>query len=89
MTDYHLEESTPDGEVTAKQFLSSTRTKDELTCTGLPLGLTGRLDRVLRSSARLIGHIPKCASVSAYMRDVLPWLPVSQRILYRVSALVW
>src|SRR6218665_3365884 len=29
------------------------------------------------------------ASVSAYMRDVLHWLPVSQRILYMISALVW
>src|SRR6218665_3544429 len=38
---------------------------------GLPLGLIGRLDRVLRSAARLIGHIPKYASVSAYMREVL------------------
>src|SRR6218665_3682290 len=56
---------------------------------GLPLGLVGRLDRVLRSAACLIGHIPKYASVSAYMRDVLHWLPVSQRILYRISALVW
>src|SRR6218665_1565297 len=28
-------------------------------------------------------------SVSAYMRDVLHWIPVSQRILYRISALVW
>src|SRR6218665_307509 len=56
---------------------------------GLPLGLIGRLDRVLQSAARLTGHIPKYASVSAYMRDVLHWLPVSQRILYRISALVW
>ena len=46
--------------------------------TGLPLGLIGRLDRVLRSAARLISHIPKYASVSSYMRDVLSWLPVSQ-----------
>src|SRR6218665_3289454 len=59
------------------------------TSQSLPLGLIGRLDRVLRSAARLIGHIPKYASVSAYMRDVLHWLPVSQRILYRISALVW
>src|SRR6218665_4202807 len=57
--------------------------------TGLPLGLIGRLDRVLRSAARLIGHIPKYASVSAHMRDVLHWLPVSKCILYRISALVW
>src|SRR6218665_3836379 len=56
---------------------------------GLPLGLIGRLDWILRSAARLIGHIPKYASVSAYMRDVLHWLPVSQRILYTISALVW
>ena len=55
---------------------------------GLPWGLIGRLDRVLRCAARLIGHIPKYASVSAYMRDVLHWLPVSKRILYRISALV-
>src|SRR6218665_194862 len=56
---------------------------------GLPLGLIGRLDRVLRSAAPLIGHILKYASVSVYMRDVLHWLPVSQSILYRISALVW
>ena len=56
---------------------------------GLPLGLIGRLERVLRSAARLIGRIPKYAPVSAYMRDVLHWLPVSQRISYRVAALVW
>ena len=51
---------------------------------GLPLGVLGRLDRVLRSAARL----PKFSPVSAYMRDVLHWLPVSQRISYRIAALV-
>src|SRR6218665_2443749 len=56
---------------------------------GLPLGLIGRHDRVLRPAARFIGHIPKYASVSAYMRDVLQWLPGSQRILFRISTLVW
>src|SRR6218665_377993 len=56
---------------------------------GLPLGLIGRLDRVLRFAAHLIGHIPKYASIYDYMRDVLHWLPVPQRILYRISALVW
>ena len=58
-------------------------------CSSHKLGRLGRLDRVLRSAARRTGHIPKYASVSAYMRDVLHWLPVSQRILYRMSALVW
>src|SRR5688572_2822782 len=55
----------------------------------VPSGLISRLDRVLRSAARLIGRIPKYASVSAYMRDVLHWLPASQRISYRIAALVW
>src|SRR5678816_1640411 len=32
---------------------------------------------------------PQYTSVSAYMRDVLHWLPASQRISYRIAALVW
>ena len=36
---------------------------------GRPGALHIYLDRVLRSAARLIGHIPKYASVSAYTRD--------------------
>ena len=55
---------------------------------GLPLGILGRLDQVLRSAARLIGRIPKFAPVSAYMRDELHWLPMAQRISYRTAALV-
>ena len=55
---------------------------------GLPLGLIGRLDRVLRSAARLIGHTPKYASVSSYVRDGMHLFHFSQRILYRISALV-
>jgi len=51
----------------------------------LPLGL----DRGLRSDVHLVGHIPKYASVSTYVRDVLHWLPVSQRILYRIAEFVW
>ena len=66
-------------------------TNDAICCSilvGLPLGVLGRLDRVLRSAARLIGRIPKFGSVSAYMRDVLHWLPVAQRISYRIASLV-
>src|SRR5688572_7825368 len=36
----------------------------------------------------IIVRIPKFAPVSAYMRDVLHWLSVAQRISYRVAALV-
>ena len=41
---------------------------NHMTFTASPNHIIGRLDRVLRSAARLIGHIPKYASVSAYMR---------------------
>src|SRR6218665_1432265 len=56
---------------------------------GLPLTMTARLDRVLRSAAFLIGGVPKYASISGYMRDTLHWLPIRQRIFYRVAVLVW
>src|SRR6218665_879848 len=51
----------------------------------LPLGTLARLDRVLRSAARLIGGrktwtASKFSSITAYMRDVPQWLPISERI---------
>src|SRR6218665_4214954 len=55
---------------------------------GLPLGTLGRLDRVLRSAARLVGGLSKFSSITAYMRDVLHWLPISERIQYRITAMV-
>ena len=56
---------------------------------GLPSARLACLDRILRSAARLIGHIPKFGQVSSYMLQVLRWLPVRQRIEYRVASLVW
>src|SRR6218665_1125095 len=47
------------------------------------------MNRVLRSAARLIGRVSKFDHISAYMRDVLHWLPLRQRIEFRVSVLVW
>src|SRR6218665_2535053 len=44
---------------------------------------------VLRSAARLLGQIPKFGHVSSYMLEVLHWLPIRQRIEYRVASLVW
>ena len=46
------------------------------------------LNRVLRSAARLIGHIPKFDHVSSYMLETLHWLPTRQRIEFRIAALV-
>src|SRR6218665_780236 len=45
------------------------------------------LDRVLLTTARLVGHIPRFGRVFGYMRDVLHWLPYLQCTVYRVPAL--
>src|SRR6218665_1064162 len=42
----------------------------------------------MRSAARLVGRLPKFSSITAYMRDVLHWLPISQRIQYHITAMV-
>src|SRR6218665_3836714 len=55
---------------------------------GLPLGTLARLERALRSAARLVGGLPNFPSITACMRDVLQWLPISQRIQYRITAMV-
>src|SRR6218665_1762361 len=61
---------------------------------GVPATRLNCLDRVLRSAARLIGRVSKfdhiSDHISAYMRDVLHWLPLRQRIEFcRVAVLVW
>ena len=56
---------------------------------GLPQIRLHPLEGVLRAAARLIGGVPKFGHISAFMRDVLHWLPVQQRIHYRVSSTVW
>ena len=47
------------------------------------------MDGVLRAAARLIGGVPKFGHIGEFMRDTLHWLPVRQRILYRVSTIAW
>ena len=56
---------------------------------GPPATRLNCLDRVLRSAAPLIGRVSKVDHISAYMRDVLHWLPLRQRNEFRVSVLVW
>src|SRR6218665_3515837 len=56
---------------------------------GLPVGRLRYLDRVLRTAERLSRRIPKCIHVSTYMLNVLHWLPLQQRISYRIISLVW
>ena len=55
---------------------------------GLPLGHIAQVERVLRAATRL-GGFAKFDHISHYMRDVLHWLPVSQRIQFRISVWVW
>src|SRR6218665_1771457 len=49
---------------------------------GIPATRLNCLDRVMRSAARLIGRVSKFDHISAYMRDVLYWLPLKQRTAY-------
>src|SRR6218665_3980709 len=62
-------------------------------CSSLYIGLRATrlncLHRVLRSAARLIGRVSKFDHISAYMRDVLHWLPLRQPIEFRVAVLIW
>src|SRR6218665_3056912 len=54
---------------------------------GIPLGTLARQDRVLRSAARLVGGLSKFSSITGYLRDGLHWLPISERIQYRITAM--
>src|SRR6218665_3229180 len=62
-------------------------------CSTLYVGLNasrlGCLERVIRTAARLIGGIHRTGHVSAYMLDVIHWLPLQQLIIFRIGAMVW
>ena len=47
------------------------------------------LGGILRAAARMIGGVPKFGHISEFMRYILRWLPVRQRIHYRLSTIVW
>src|SRR6218665_3682333 len=56
---------------------------------GLPEVRLQPLDGDLRVAARMIGGVPRFRHISEFMRDNLHWLPVRQRIHYRLSSIVW
>ena len=62
-------------------------------CNGLLSGLTdrlyGRLQSVLRSTARLVLVLPRCSSVSEVMRRDLHWLAFPHRVTYKICVLVF
>ena len=47
------------------------------------------LNGVMRAAARMIDGVPRFGHITDYMQDVLHWLPVQQRIHYRISSIVW
>src|SRR6218665_1305317 len=49
----------------------------------------GCLERVIRTAAHIIGGIPRTGHVAAYMLDVLHWLPLHHRLIFRLAVLVW
>src|SRR6218665_2370776 len=56
---------------------------------GLPQVRLQPLNGVLRAAARMIDGVPRFCHITDYMRDALHWLPVQQRIFYRISSIVW
>src|SRR6218665_260388 len=56
---------------------------------GLPQVRLRPLNGVLWGAARMIGGVSRFGHITDYMRDVLHWLPVQQRIHYRISSIVW
>ena len=62
-------------------------------CNGIlanaPAALINSLQSVLRSAARLVLRLPARASVTQPMRDILHWLPVQQRIKFKLCTLAF
>jgi hypothetical protein len=54
---------------------------------GLPLVRTNCLVRVLRFAARLVGGLSRYSHVSKFMLDDLHWLPLQQRIIFRLACI--
>src|SRR3984885_15167889 len=54
---------------------------------GLPLNKLNCLTKILRSSARLVREISRFDHVSDFMRDKLHWLPIFQRIRFRLACI--
>ena len=56
---------------------------------GLPAYMIGRLQSVLKASARLVLKKPPGASVSAAITSSLHWLPFPQRITFKTAVMTY
>ena len=48
-----------------------------------------RLQTVLNASARVLSRTSKFQSISTFLRGSLHWLPISQRVRFKVILMVW
>ena len=55
---------------------------------GVKASTVDRLQSIFNAAARLLLNVPKFAHISAAIRDTLHWLPVKQRIEFKISLLV-
>jgi hypothetical protein len=55
---------------------------------GLSSTNTSKLQAILNAAARLIGGIAKFDHISSFIRDSLHWLPIRQRIQFKVCSLM-
>ena len=55
---------------------------------GLSASNTHKLQSILNAAARLIGGIPKFSHISGYIRDTLHWLPIQQRVQFKILSLM-
>ena len=51
---------------------------------GLPKFLIRQLQSVINCAARVVANLPKFSHISIYMRDTLHWLPVEDRITFKI-----
>ena len=51
---------------------------------GLPKFRIRQLQSVLNCAARVVAKLPKFSHISIYMRDTLHWLPIEDRITFKI-----
>ena len=56
---------------------------------GLSATMVDRVQRLMNAAARLILRLPKFSHISAQMRDDLHWLPVQERIRFKILLTTW
>ena len=55
---------------------------------GLSVANLSKLQSILNSAARLIGGIPKFSHISSFIRNTLHWLPIAQRIQFKILSIM-